>query len=373
VGVSGFAKVFGRASTGTWAAPGRVNLIGEHTDYNDGFVLPFALPQTTAVEASSRPDRRWQVWSAARDEQIEFDADDLEPGAVTGWAAYAAGVVWALQSAGYDVAGADLAIESTVPVGAGLSSSAALECSLLFALDELNDLGIEPMERARIAQRAENDYVGMPCGLLDQAAATLCRAGHALFLDCRSGDVEHVPLDPAASGVALLLIDPHAPHRLVDGEYAARRSGCESAARHLGLRALRDAVEADLDRLPDDERRLARHVVSENDRVLATAARLRSGKPATIGPLLVASHASMRDDFRITVPEVDLAVDAAIGGGALGARMTGGGFGGTVIALVPNGQVPAVELAVDAAFSALNLPTPTVERTEPSRGAQRVA
>ena len=371
--MSRFHRLFGRHPAGAWAAPGRVNLIGEHTDYNDGFVLPFALPQHAEVEASPRTDRQWRVWSAESDELIEFGADDLSPGAVSGWAAYAAGVVWALQAAGHDVAGADLAINSTVPVGAGLSSSAALECSLLLALDELNELRIEPMERARIAQRAENDYVGVPCGLLDQAAATLCQAGHALFLDCRSGDVEHVPLDPTGSGVALLLIDPHAPHRLVNGEYAARRAGCESAARHLGVRALRDVCEDDLDALPDDERRLARHVVTENRRVLATVERLRSAKPATIGPLLLASHASMRDDFRITVPEVDLAVDAAIGGGALGARMTGGGFGGTVIALVPAGQVNAVERAVDAAFSALGLPGPTVGRTEPSAGAGRVA
>jgi len=368
-----FRQQFDASPEGVWAAPGRVNLIGEHTDYNDGFVLPFALPQRTAVAARRRRlGCEWSVWSVNQSDGVSFGAEALVPGAVPGWAGYVAGVVWALRDTGADVGGAELLITSDVPVGAGLSSSAALECSVVAALDALYELGLGPMDRALIAQRAENDYVGMPCGLMDQAASTICTQGHALLLDCRSGELEQIPLD-TSDELALLLIDPHAPHQLVDGEYAARRSACEAAAAELGVAALRDATEDDLERLSGDGRRLARHVVRENARVLATVDLLRRRDVAGIGPLLVASHESLRDDFRVSVAELDLAVESAVAGGALGARLTGGGFGGTIIALVAADEVATVEAAVSAAFVSRGLTEPRIASTQPSAGSGRVS
>lgn len=368
-----FVEQFDARPDGVWAAPGRVNLIGEHTDYNDGFVLPFALTQRTTVAARRRAEPEWRVYSVNQSDGSTFGSESLVPGAVGGWSGYVAGVVWALRESGADVGGADLVIASDVPVGAGLSSSAALECGVLAALDELFHLSLRPMERVLLAQRAENDYVGMPCGIMDQAAATLCQPGHALLLDCRTHDIEQIPLDAGSGGLALLLVDPHAPHRLVDGEYAARRAGCEAAAATLGLPALRDAVEQDLDRLPESERRLARHVITENARVLATADRLRAGDIGSIGPLLAESHLSLRDDFRVSVPELDVAVDSALAAGALGARMTGGGFGGTIIALARSSDVAAIAAAVRSEFSSRGLAEPDITRTVPSAGAGRLA
>lgn len=368
-----FRQQFDALPDGVWAAPGRVNLIGEHTDYNEGFVLPFALPQRTTVAARRRRlGSEWSVWSANESARVSFGTEALVPGAVAGWAGYVAGVVWALRDIGADVGGAELVVTSDVPVGAGLSSSAALECSVVAALDELYELGLRPMDRALIAQRAENDYVGMPCGIMDQAASTVCTMGHALLLDCRTGELEQIPLD-TSKDLTLLLIDPHAPHQLIHGEYAARRAGCEAAAAVLGLPALRDATEDDLGRLSGDERRLARHVVSENARVLATVDMLRRDDLTSIGPLLVASHESLRDDFRVSVAELDLAVDSAVAGGALGARMTGGGFGGTIIALVAAGAVSGVESAVSTAFASRGLAEPRMTPTQASAGAGRVS
>ena len=366
-----FRHRFGHEPDGVWAAPGRVNLIGEHTDYNDGFVLPFALPQRTSTTARRVDGHQWTVWAESQDETVTFSDDALTPGELTGWSGYVAGVVWALREAGAEVGGADLLITSDVPVGAGLSSSAALECSVLAALADLYSLDLAPMERALLAQHAENDYVGMPCGIMDQAASTMCAAGHALLLDCRSGNVEHIPID-AGNELTLMLIDPHAPHRLVDGEYAERRSGCEAAAASLGVAALRDATEDDLDRLDGVAQRLARHVITENARVLTTVERMRAGDLRSIGPLLVASHQSLRDDFKVSVPELDLAVESAVDGGALGARLTGGGFGGTVIALTPTSLIGTVESSIASAFASRGLEIPTVVRTEPSAGATRL-
>jgi galactokinase len=355
---------------GIWAAPGRVNLIGEHTDYNDGFVLPFALPRRTVVTAT-RADG-WTVTS--RGETVSFGADDLVPGRVPGWAGYVAGVVWALREAGYDVPGAVLEVTSDVPVGAGLSSSAALECAVLAALAELGGMALDGMERARLARRAENDYVGVPCGIMDQAASSLCREGHALFLDCRTGSVSHVPLPLAETGLAVLVVDSRAPHQLADGAYAARLAACRRAAELLGVRALRDASAEDLGRLEDPLlRRRARHVVTENARVLATVSRLGAGDLRGIGPLLTESHASMRDDYEITVPEVDTAVEAALEAGAYGARMTGGGFGGCVIALVDAAAAPAVAEAVERAYAAKGFGAPEWFTAAPSEGARRLS
>jgi galactokinase len=361
---------------GVWAAPGRLNLIGEHTDYNDGFVLPFALSQKTTVAAHRRDEARWSVTSTRADDRVDITRDDLRPGRIEGWAGYVAGVIWALTDAGFAVPGADLDVDSDVPSGAGLSSSAALECAVLTALCDLGSLDLPVTDRPRLAQRAENDYVGMPCGILDQSASTLCRDGHALFLDCRSLDIEQIPFDLGAEGLAVLVIDTHAPHRHVDNEYAARRRMCEDAARLLGLSALRDVIDLDatLARLTDPVmRRRVRHVVTENARVLDAVAGLTAGKIREIGPLMTASHASMRDDYEITVPEVDHAVEVALEQGAYGARMTGGGFGGCVLALVDEPAVPRVAMAVGASFARRGFESPSTFTATPSAGARRLA
>jgi galactokinase len=366
-------------STGVWAAPGRVNLIGEHTDYNDGFVLPFALPHRTVVEASAVDTPRWTVRSEQFDGGVEFTEADLKPGAVPGWAGYVAGVVWVLREAGLPVPGARMAIASDVPLGAGLSSSAALECAVLAALVDLGGLDLPISERPALAQRAENDYVGMPCGIMDQSASTLCRAGHALFLDCRTRQTAQIPFDLSAAGLAMLVVDTKAPHRHVSGEYAARRAACESAAAALRVPALRDVTDlrdlsAALSRLDDEVlRRRVRHVVTENLRVLSVVDLLRAGEPRRIGPLMTESHASMRDDFEITVPEVDTAVSAALGAGAYGARMTGGGFGGCVLALVDADATDLVAAAVAEAFAARGFAAPAPFVATPSAGATRLA
>jgi galactokinase len=302
-----------------WAAPGRVNLVGEHTDYNDGFVLPVALPHTTRVAAVPRADGVLRMSSRQREGTVEVAVADLAPGAVTGWAAYPAGVVWALREAGHDVGGFDLTVDSDVPLGAGLSSSSALESATALAVTELSGVDVDRRALARLAQRAENDFVGMPCGVMDQSVSLLARAGHALLLDTRSLVAAHIPFDTAAAGLELLVVDTRAPHRLVDGEYAARRAACEKAAEVLGLRALRDTVIPDQPQLPEELRRRVRHVVTENSRVLDVADSLQDGRIREIGPLLTASHESLRDDYEVTVPELDLAVDTALAAGALGA------------------------------------------------------
>lgn len=363
-----------------WSAPGRVNLIGEHTDYNEGFVLPFALPARTAVAASAvlttstEDSPFWTVWSEYADEEVTFTADQLSPGAVTGWATYVASVVWALREAGVAVPSARLALATDVPLGAGLSSSAALECAVLAALVELANADLPRTDWPRIAQRAENAYVGVPCGIMDQTASTLCQAGHALFLDCRSGEMTQVPFDLASQGLAILVVDTRAPHRLVSGEYAARRATCEQAARTLGIPALRDVTDLDdaLARLPDEvSRRRVRHVVTENERVRQTVALLNAKDARGIGPLMTASHASMRDDYEITVPEVDTAVESALQAGAYGARMTGGGFGGCVLALVDADATDRVAHAVTAAFEKAGFRAPASFVAVPAAGVAR--
>lgn len=360
----------GGVDKGVWAAPGRVNLIGEHTDYCDGFVLPFALPQRVVLAAERLDRPEWSVTSTLTGETVTFDLS----GPVTGWAAYVAAVVWSLRDAGYDVPGARMQVDSDVPGGAGLSSSAALECAVLSALADLGGLDIPVTHRPKLAQRAENEYVGVPCGIMDQSASTLCREGHALFLDCRTMATEHVPLDLAGQGLAILVIDSRAPHQLVDGEYAARRAACERAASLLGVPALRDASLADLSRLEDPLlARRARHVVTENARVLETIALLREGRLREIGPLMTASHASMRDDFEITVPEVDEAVETALSAGAYGARMTGGGFGGCVLALVEAEKLDTVADAVRTAFAARGFHPPATFTALPAPGAHRLS
>jgi galactokinase len=359
-----------------WAAPGRVNLIGEHTDYNDGFVLPIALGQRTVVAAQPLAGApRWEVTSADRPDGPTITIDDLRPGVVTGWAGYVAGVIWALCEEGVEVPAARLSVESDVPVGAGLSSSAALECAVLSALVDMAGADLPAPLRPGIAQRAENVYVGVPCGIMDQTAAIQCRAGHALFLDCRSLEAEQVPFDPAAAGLALLVINTNTPHQHSENEYAARRRCCEEAAVLLGVPALRDVVDLaeTLPHLADPVmRRRVRHVVTENERVLSTVEALLAGAWDEVGRLFTASHTSMRDDYEITVPTVDLAVSVSLSQGALGARMTGGGFGGCVLALIPESRTGTVRTAVAEAFDAAGFAAPTAFLAQASDGALRL-
>ncbi len=370
-----FGDCFGGRPEQVWLAPGRANLIGEHTDYNQGWVLPFALDLGVTVAAGRRGDGMLAIRSRqAPRAPADLPLATLAPGAVTGWAAYPAGVAWALREAGHPLAGgASLAIDSDLPQGAGLSSSAALECAAALALDGLHGLDLPRPQLATLAQRAENDFVGVPSGIMDQSASLLSRAGHALFLDCRTGVTADVPLDPAAAGLALLIVDTSARHALGDGRYAQRRSECEQAAARLGVGSLRDVTSpTEVGRLDDPVlRRRARHVVTENGRVKQTVALLTGDDLAGVGALLCASHASLRDDFEVSWPEADVAVDTAMAAGALGARMMGGGFGGSALALVPAGQ-RAVGAAITAEFARRGWPPPAFFPAVPSAGAFRL-
>ena len=371
-----FEQVFAAFPSGTWAAPGRVNLIGEHTDYNDGFVLPIAIPQVVRATARTRADGRLRLYSAQGDGRVtDLLVDELKPGAVTGWAAYPAGVVWALNEAGYQVGGADLYFDSDVPSGGGLSSSAALECVVAAVYRDLYGLELSRRQSALIAQRAENEFVGVPCGVMDQMASACCEAGAALFLDTRDLAQRQVPFDLAAQGLELLVVDTRVKHDLGDGAYAALRAGCERAAALLGLPALRDltaeALPAALDRLPAELGPLVRHVVGEDERVLRAVELLDAADFAALGPVLTAGHASLRDDYGVSCPETDLAVAVAVEAGALGARMTGGGFGGSVIVLVDRERTTAVAAAVEAAFATAGYLAPSTFTAVASAGSRR--
>jgi galactokinase len=370
-----FQAVYGRDPDGVWQAPGRVNLIGEHTDYNDGLVLPIALPRRIVVAAAARDDGVLRLRSGQDDAVVEVALADLSPGSVDGWAAYPAGAAWALREAGHAVGGADVLVDSDLPTGAGLSSSAALLCAMSTALLDLASIAVPPQDVARLAQRAENAYVGAPVGLMDQMASMCCTAGHALFFDVRSLSLSQVPFDPAAEGLRLLVVDVRAPHRLVDSEYAARRASCEEAAAVLGVPSLREVTDlaAALESLPDETlRKRVRHVVTEIARVSDAVELMRAGRLRDVGPLFTASHASMRDDFEITVPELDVAVDTVLAAGVLGARMTGGGFGGCIIALVEAPAADASYTAVQKAFADHGFADPALILATPSNGAGRL-
>ena len=389
--VEGFRAVHGGEPAGVWAAPGRVNLIGEHTDYNDGFVMPLALPHTTRVAAARRDDGVLNVHSAdVPGDTVRLHVAKLAPGVAGGdggtggWAAYPAGVVWALREAGVfpgesgrAAGGADLYVHSDVPAGAGLSSSAALEVATAVALDGLYGLGLTPERTALLCRRAENEFVGVPSGIMDQMASACCTAGHALYLDTRDLTCRQVPFDLAAEGLRLLVVDTRVQHALGDGEYARRRAGCEAAAAALGVRALRDVPYGELDsalaRLADPALRpLVRHVVTEDQRVREVITRLDAGETRAIGPVLTAGHASLRDDFAVSCPELDLVVETAVAAGALGARMTGGGFGGSAIVLVEEAGAEEVGAAVTDAFAAAGHRAPRLFEAVPSEGARRL-
>ena len=373
-----FLDRFGRAADGVWSAPGRVNLIGEHTDYNEGFVLPFAIDRSTTVALGVRDDGLVRVASAFADELVEIQLAELSPDRLGGWSAYPLGVAWALGQHGADLSalpGVDLYIESTVPVGAGLSSSAAIESAVAVALDETWALGYDRRTLARVGQLAENKAVGAPTGIMDQSASLLGLEDHAVFLDCRSLESAVVELGFRAAGLEVLIIDTRVSHSHATGGYAARRASCEEGARILGVPALRDVTVNDLPRakqLMDDETfRRVRHIVTENQRVLDTVVALRESGPLAIGALLDASHASMRDDFEISVAELDLAVETARAHGAIGARMTGGGFGGAAIALAPHDAIDSIAAAVRAAFAERGYTEPATFTVTAADGAHR--
>ncbi len=375
VSVSDFRSAFGRAPALAWRAPGRVNLIGEHTDYNGGFVLPIALQLGVRVLVAPRDDQRLRLLSAQNpSEPIVVDLRAARPGGVPGWPAYAAGVAWVLIQRGVEIRGADIFVDGSLPSGAGLSSSAALECAIAGALLALAGTNMTPRDVALVAQEAENEFVGVPCGLMDQLASTMGEAGHALFVDTRSLAVEPVPFDQNSRELELLVVDTRVRHRLLDGGYAQRRTSCERAANLLGVESLRDLGLADLEAatkvLSDDVlARRVRHVVTENQRVLDVVALMRHGRVGDIGPILAASHASLRDDYEVSCTELDLAVDVAMSVGAYGARMTGAGFGGSAIALVDRALVADLRAKVVRAFDRAHLRSPAIFNAVASAGA----
>jgi galactokinase len=371
-----FEARYGYAPTGVWSAPGRVNLIGEHTDYNLGFVLPFAINRRTYAAIALRSDSLVRVASSFSAVQHQIDLAEIARNEENDWAAYPYGVAWAVAKLAKKAGvGFDAYFESDVPVGSGLSSSAAIECSTALALNDLWQAGLSRAELARAGQLAENEIVGAPTGIMDQSASLLGERDHAVFLDCKSLEAQSIELGFDAAGLELLIIDTRVAHRLNDGGYATRRAACELGASQMGAASLREVSVDQLDEakeiMDDVTFRRVRHIVTENERVLETVEKLRREGPTTIGALLNASHVSMRDDFEISIDELDTAVDVAIRHGAVGARMTGGGFGGAAIALAPIAKVSEITLAVLAEFELLGYGKPNIFAVTADQGARR--
>jgi galactokinase len=365
-----FEELFGRKPEVISEAPGRVNLIGEHIDYSEGFVLPFAIADRTYAAIAARPDGLVRIASHQRKEKIfTIDINDVKPGSKGDWEKYALGVTWSLGIKG----GLDILVDGSVPAGAGLSSSAALECSVAVALNQLFSLQKTLQELARATQKAENDYVGVPCGIMDQSVSLMAQAGSALLLDCRDLSTETVPFSVADAGLELLIIDTQAHHALVDGGYAERRASCESVAAKLNIPSMRhltlDVLVANRDNLSDVEFIRARHAVTEIARVLEAVTALRSSDFVALGKLINESHNSLRDDYAVSCPELDVAVDASLAAGALGARMVGGGFGGSAIALISAGDVQKTKDSVLSAFESRGFKKPRFFTSLPSAGA----
>lgn len=378
-----FAESFdGEQPEGVWASPGRVNVIGEHTDYNDGLCLPIALPHRTYVAARRRDDDLVRLVSRFEGRTLTWQGsiDDIAPGGVTGWVACTAGVAWSLRQDGHEIGGFDAALVSCVPASAGLSSSAAVECAVGLALSGLNGLGLEADDAARsrlvdAAVRAENEVVGAPTGGLDQAASLRCQEGHALLLDCQDWSTRQVPFDLAVAGLELLVIDTRAKHSNADGQYGQRRASCEQAAKVLGVDSLRQVEDLGTALAGIDEEvvgRRVRHVVTEIDRVRRVVDLLDEGRIGEVGPLMDQSHDSLRDDYEVTCPELDVAVEAARAAGALGARMTGGGFGGCAIALVRDEDAETVRRGVEQAYADHGFQAPRCYAVTPAAPGGRV-
>jgi galactokinase len=352
---SGFADAFGHAATVVGRAPGRVNLIGEHTDYNGGLCLPTTLPHATYAAVAAREDDRVLLASAREATPWEGSVGSLGPGTVTGWAAYVAGVLWALREDGVELPGVEVYVDGTVPLGSGLSSSAALECAVAAGVCGL--LGLELTEDLRLrlvaaCMRAEAEVAGAPTGGMDQTVSLLGSEGAGLLIDFTAHTTAEVPLGLEEAGLRLLVVDTRVSHALTDGGYASRRADCEEAAALLGIPSLRYAQDSDVGAFEDPRiRRRVRHVVGEIARVEQCVAALDEGDWARVGTLFRASHASLRDDFEVSCTELDATVNAAEAAGAIGARMTGGGFGGSAIALVPEPLLHEVVAGVSRVFA----------------------
>lgn len=370
---SSYRDRFATHPAGEYSAPGRINLIGEHVDYNGGLCLPMAIEHRTFVALTPRADDVILLASEQEAAAWQGSYSDIGPGKITTWAAYALGVAWALRDLGYPVAGFTALVDSCVPYGAGLSSSAALECAIAVALADQFQLGLASCDEGRkvLAQaciRAENEIAGAATGGLDQAASLRCQENHSLLLDCRDYSARLIPFTSPTH--AILVIDTRAPHQLADGQYAARRRVTAAAARRLGYATLREATTADLAKLPAEEQPYVRHVVTEIARVQQAVACLEADDLEAVGPILTAGHASLRDDYQVTVPELDVACAAAESAGALGARMVGGGFGGSVIALVARADAEAVAQGVADAFQGHGFTAPHFLLARPSGPAR---
>ena len=366
-----FVDTFGQSPEVIAAAPGRVNLIGEHIDYSDGYVLPFAIADRTYAALRRRPDRLVRIASAQRKNTVIIvNLDEVHPGLKGQWERYVLSVMWAMQIKH----GVDVMIDGHVPLGAGLSSSAALECSVATALNELFSLGFSVESLARLAQKGENEYVGVPCGIMDQSVSLMAKRGSALLLDCRDLTSRDIAFDVASHGLELLIIDTQAHHSLTDGGYAQRRASCDGVVAKLSVRSMRELtmekLEASQDLISTTEFMRARHAVTEIARVLNAVKALESKNFTTLGHLLNASHASLRDDYDVSCPELNTAVDAAITAGALGARMVGGGFGGSAIALIKASHTQETIKSIEVAFESKRFKTPRFFTSLPSQGAE---
>jgi galactokinase len=369
---TGFQSAFGYQPTGVWSAPGRANLIGEHTDYNLGFVLPFGIDLRTYAAISLRADKICRVASRIDAQVYQFDLDGPKPAGLD-WALYPLGIAWMMREHGQQ--GFDCFITSNVPVGAGLSSSAALECSVAFGLNELWQAGLERVELAQIGQRAENEVVGAPTGIMDQTASLMAQADSAVLIDCRDLTTTNVKLGLSEKNLVVAVIDTGVAHRHSDGGYRSRREACELGAKTLGVSSLRELEVSDLPRakveLDDLTFRRVRHVITENQRVLDTVSALAVSDLGSLGQLMANSHASMRDDFEISIDELDLAVATAMESGAIGSRMTGGGFGGAAIAIINQDELFTLEKNCKFVFAAKGFIEPRIFAVKPSEGARK--
>jgi len=365
-----FLEIFGHKAEVLAEAPGRVNLIGEHIDYSEGFVLPFAIADRTFAAIARNNDGLVRIASQQRKNRIfTIVIKDVHPGSAGEWEKYVLGVIWTMGV----TSGVDILVDGHVPSGAGLSSSAALECSVAVGLNTLFNLGKSLEDMARATQKAENDYVGMPCGIMDQSVSLMGREGSALLLDCRDLTTESVPFDVASAGLELLIIDTQAHHALVDGGYAERRASCESVAAKFGIPSMRhltmDVLDARKSEITETEYIRARHAVTEIQRVKDAVTALRTNDFETLGHLINESHNSLRDDYTVSCVELDEAVDASRRAGALGARMVGGGFGGSAIALIKADQIELTKDAIRSAYAAKNFKAPRFFTSLPSAGA----
>jgi len=368
---SKFQEVFDKSPDVIASAPGRVNLIGEHVDFLDGFVLPFAISDATTVAISKTSNNKIRCASIQKKGVVStLDCKDIAPKTGEAWTRYPIGVLWSL---GIET-GLDILVDGQVPLGAGLSSSAALECAVATAVNELFDLGLTHSELALAAQRAENIYVGMPCGIMDQSVSLMATSGNALLLDTRDLSIEQIPFDIAPLGLELLVIDTQVHHALVDGGYAERRASCEKAIADLGITSLRDISISDFvsrkSELDDKTYLRAFHGVTEMQRVLKAVALLKSGDFVGFGEIVTAAHISLRDNYTVSCPELNLAVDTALKFGALGSRMIGGGFGGSAIALVKAKDSELIKSEIKSAFMKARFKNPRFFSALPSAGAR---